>query len=172
MAAGDPFSATERAALDAAIRKAEQLSRAEFSVFVGKAEGEPRAFATRLHNSLVAPARSVLIMVDPTARAIEVVTGEFVRRTLSDSEVELAIQEQLLDLMQGKTVIAIAHRLSTIARMDRLVVLEAGRVVEEGTHEELLRYRGHYEKLWRHQSGGFIANELDDRDEPPKSAVG
>lgn len=79
-----------------------------------------------------------------------------------DSEVELAIQEQLLDLMQGKTVIAIAHRLSTIARMDRLVVLEAGRIVEEGTHAELLRFGGHYEKLWRHQSGGFIANELDE----------
>jgi ATP-binding cassette subfamily B multidrug efflux pump len=83
-----------------------------------------------------------------------------------DSEVELAIQEQLLDLMQGKTVIAIAHRLSTIARMDRLVVLDAGKVVEEGTHDELLRHRGHYEKLWRHQSGGFIANELDESDEP------
>jgi len=82
-----------------------------------------------------------------------------------DSEVELAIQEQLLDLMQGKTVIAIAHRLSTIARMDRLVVLDAGKIVEEGTHDELLRYRGHYEKLWRHQSGGFIANELDDTEE-------
>jgi len=82
-----------------------------------------------------------------------------------DSEVELAIQEQLLDLMQGKTVIAIAHRLSTIARMDRLVVLDAGKVVEEGTHDELLRHRGHYEKLWRHQSGGFIANELEDTDE-------
>jgi ATP-binding cassette subfamily B multidrug efflux pump len=79
-----------------------------------------------------------------------------------DSEVELAIQEQLLDLMQGKTVIAIAHRLSTIARMDRLVVLDAGKVVEEGTHAELLRDGGHYEKLWRHQSGGFIANELDE----------
>jgi ATP-binding cassette subfamily B multidrug efflux pump len=63
--------------------------------------------------------------------------------------------------MQGKTVIAIAHRLSTIARMDRLVVLEAGRIVEEGTHEELLRRGRHYAKLWRHQSGGFIANELD-----------
>jgi ATP-binding cassette subfamily B multidrug efflux pump len=79
-----------------------------------------------------------------------------------DSEVELAIQEQLLDLMQGKTVIAIAHRLSTIARMDRLVVLEAGKIVEEGTHAELLRFGGHYENLWRHQSGGFIANELDE----------
>jgi ATP-binding cassette subfamily B multidrug efflux pump len=83
-----------------------------------------------------------------------------------DSEVELAIQEQLLDLMQGKTVIAIAHRLSTIARMDRLVVLDAGKIVEEGTHDELLRFGGHYEKLWRHQSGGFLANELDELDEP------
>jgi len=77
-----------------------------------------------------------------------------------DSEVEVAIQEELLELMQGKTVIAIAHRLSTIARMDRLIVLEAGRVVEEGTHAELLRLGGHYEKLWRHQSGGFLANDL------------
>ena len=62
--------------------------------------------------------------------------------------------------MEGKTVIAIAHRLSTIARMDRLIVLEAGRVAEEGTHAELLRLGGHYDKLWRHQSGGFIANEV------------
>jgi ATP-binding cassette subfamily B multidrug efflux pump len=76
-----------------------------------------------------------------------------------DSEVELAIQEQLLGLMEGNTVIAIAHRLSTIARMDRLVVLDAGRIVEQGTHDELLRLRGHYEKLWRHQSGGFLAHE-------------
>jgi ATP-binding cassette subfamily B multidrug efflux pump len=79
-----------------------------------------------------------------------------------DSEVELAIQDELLDLMQGKTVIAIAHRLSTIARMDRLIVLEQGRIVETGTHAELLRLGGHYEKLWRYQSGGFIANELAD----------
>jgi ATP-binding cassette subfamily B multidrug efflux pump len=78
-----------------------------------------------------------------------------------DSEVELAIQEQLLTLMEGKTVIAIAHRLSTIARMDRLVVLERGHIVEQGTHAELLRHGGHYQKLWSHQSGGFIANDLD-----------
>jgi len=77
-----------------------------------------------------------------------------------DSEVELAIQEQLLGLMEGKTVIAIAHRLSTIARMDRLIVLEAGRIVEEGTHDQLLRGGGHYAQLWRFQSGGFLANEL------------
>jgi len=76
-----------------------------------------------------------------------------------DSEVELAIQQQLLGLMEGKTVIAIAHRLSTIARMDRLIVLDAGRIVEQGTHDELLRLGGHYEKLWRHQSGGFLAHE-------------
>ncbi len=77
-----------------------------------------------------------------------------------DSEVELAIQEQLLGLMEGKTVIAIAHRLSTIARMHRLVVLDAGCIVEQGTHDELLRRNGHYAKLWRHQSGGFLAHDL------------
>ena len=73
-----------------------------------------------------------------------------------DSEVEGAIQASLDTLMAGKTVIAIAHRLSTIARMDRLVVLDRGRVVEQGTHQELLRTGGHYSALWRRQSGGFI----------------
>jgi ATP-binding cassette, subfamily B, multidrug efflux pump len=77
-----------------------------------------------------------------------------------DSEAELAIQEQLVGLMEGKTVIAIAHRLSTIARMDRLIVLDEGRIVEQGSHEELLRLNGHYAKLWRHQSGGFLPRDF------------
>jgi ATP-binding cassette, subfamily B, multidrug efflux pump len=76
-----------------------------------------------------------------------------------DSEAELAIQEQLHDLMAGKTVVAIAHRLSTIARMDRLIVMDEGRIVEEGTHEALLRRGGHYARLWQHQSGGFLPQD-------------
>ena len=73
-----------------------------------------------------------------------------------DSEVEAAIQEQLQALMRNKTVIAIAHRLSTIAAMDRLVVLEQGRIVEQGTHAQLLASGGHYAQLWERQSGGFL----------------
>lgn len=73
-----------------------------------------------------------------------------------DSEVEAAIQESLESLMQGKTVIAIAHRLSTIAKMDRLVVLEKGEIVEMGSHRELLAQNGLYARLWQHQTGGFV----------------
>jgi ATP-binding cassette subfamily B multidrug efflux pump len=73
-----------------------------------------------------------------------------------DSEIEAAIQSSLDTLMAGKTVIAIAHRLSTIARMDRLVVLDRGHIIEQGSHETLLRLDGHYAALWRRQSGGFL----------------
>ncbi|RYF27888.1 MAG: ABC transporter ATP-binding protein [Comamonadaceae bacterium] len=78
-----------------------------------------------------------------------------------DSEVEAAIQQSLDGLMQGKTVIAIAHRLSTIAAMDRLIVLDAGRVIEEGTHLQLLAHGGVYARLWGHQSGGFLGETAD-----------
>ncbi len=76
-----------------------------------------------------------------------------------DSEVEAAIQESLMDLMRGKTVIAIAHRLSTIAAMDRLIVMDKGRIVEEGTHRDLVKRSGLYADLWKRQSGGFLAGE-------------
>ena len=79
-----------------------------------------------------------------------------------DSEVEVAIQESLDDMMEGKTVIAIAHRLSTIAAMDRLIVMDQGRIIEQGTHAELLARNGTYARLWRHQSGGFLAEERDE----------
>jgi ATP-binding cassette subfamily B multidrug efflux pump len=76
-----------------------------------------------------------------------------------DSEAEAAIQEQLDDLMQGRTVVAIAHRLSTIARMDRLIVLDGGRVAEDGAHDDLLATSGTYARLWHRQSGAFAAVE-------------
>ena len=78
-----------------------------------------------------------------------------------DSEVEAAIQESLDKMMDGKTVIAIAHRLSTIAAMDRLIVLDKGRIIEEGSHTELLAKQGLYAKLWAHQSGGFLSEHVE-----------
>jgi ATP-binding cassette subfamily B multidrug efflux pump len=77
-----------------------------------------------------------------------------------DSEAEAAIQQSLYKLMEGKTVIAIAHRLSTIAAMDRLVVLDQGRVAEEGDHATLLARGGLYARLWEHQTGGFLGDEV------------
>jgi ATP-binding cassette subfamily B multidrug efflux pump len=76
-----------------------------------------------------------------------------------DSEVEAAIQENLYTLMEGKTVIAVAHRLSTIAAMDRLIIMDKGRIVEEGTHKQLLKRNGLYANLWKRQSGGFLVDE-------------
>ncbi|HHF3367677.1 TPA: ABC transporter ATP-binding protein [Haemophilus influenzae] len=78
-----------------------------------------------------------------------------------DSEVEVAIQESLDKMMENKTVIAIAHRLSTIAAMDRLIVLDKGQIIEQGTHAELLELNGLYAKLWNHQSGGFLSGSLE-----------
>jgi ATP-binding cassette subfamily B multidrug efflux pump len=73
-----------------------------------------------------------------------------------DSEVEAAIQQTLSTMMEGKTVIAIAHRLSTIAAMDRIIVMENGRIIEDGTHDALLAQKGQYSKFWARQSGGFL----------------
>lgn len=90
MAAGEAFSAAERHEVDKAIRDAETMCRYEFSVYVGAADEEARPFAERLHSALVAPTRSVLVLVDPAARIVEVVTGAEARRVLDDAEVKLA----------------------------------------------------------------------------------
>lgn len=88
-----------------------------------------------------------------------------------DSEVEQAIQASLYKLMEGKTVVAIAHRLSTIMAMDRLVVMDQGRIVEMGTHAELLAGNGLYARLWAHQSGGFLGEEIEDDDDAVAEAA-
>jgi len=88
-----------------------------------------------------------------------------------DSEVEAAIQASLYRLMEGKTVVAIAHRLSTIAAMDRLIVLDKGRMVEQGDHRSLLAHGGLYARLWAHQSGGFLGEEAEDEGEPDRLHV-
>ena len=90
MPTGEAFTSSERHDIDRAIRDAETVSRFEFSVFVGASEGETEPFAKRLHSALTAPDRSVLILVDPSARIVEIITGSLVRRELEDSEVQLA----------------------------------------------------------------------------------
>ncbi len=119
MPGGESFSSAERFTLDDTIRKAEQLSRVEFSVFVGSADGDPREFATSLHNSLVAPARSILIMVDPAARALEVVTGGYVRRTLTDAEVELAVLQMQSAFAAGDLVGGLRRGITMLAEHAR-----------------------------------------------------
>jgi ATP-binding cassette subfamily B multidrug efflux pump len=85
-----------------------------------------------------------------------------------DSEVEAAIQESLFKLIEDKTVIAIAHRLSTLTQMDRLIVLDKGRIVEEGTHQQLVATGGIYADLWNRQSGGFLPDQIDPEEEQAK----
>jgi uncharacterized membrane protein YgcG len=113
------FTASQRVALDQTIRAAEQVSRFEFSVFVGTAEGEPRAFAERLHASLPTPARSVLIMVDPATRTLEVVTGREVRRVLTDHDVALAVIEMGTEFAAGDLVRGLRRGISMLAMQAR-----------------------------------------------------
>ncbi|CAI9408475.1 DUF5130 family protein [Nocardioides sp. T2.26MG-1] len=114
MRAGE-FSAAERFSIEEAIRSAEQVSRYEFSVFVGRAEGEPHEFASRLHAALVAPERSVLVLVDPAARALEIVTGSVVRRHLTDQEVELSAVQMQSSFAVGDLVGGLRRGLQMLA---------------------------------------------------------
>jgi uncharacterized membrane protein YgcG len=119
VATGNPFSAAERVSLEDTIRRAEVLSRAEFSVFVGASDGDPHAFATQLHNSLVAPQRSILIMVDPTKRVIEVVTGGWVRRTLTDRQADLAVVAMQTAFAEGSIADGLRRGITMLAEAAR-----------------------------------------------------
>ncbi len=118
-ATSDGFSAGQRVAIDRAIREAETASRYEFSVYVGAADGETRPFAERLHASLATPARSVLLMVDPAARMLEVVTGAEVRRVLDDGVVGLAAAAMQTDFASGDLVGGITRGLQQLAAAAR-----------------------------------------------------
>jgi len=115
VASGDGFSADQRYEIDRAIRAAETMCRYEFSVYVGASEIEARPFAERLHASLIAPARSVLIMVDPAARLLEIVTGSVVRRDLSDEAVRLAAFAMESAFAEGDLVGGITRGLAQLA---------------------------------------------------------
>ena len=113
------FNAAERYQVEDAIRLAEQVSRFEFSVFVGRVDGEPRALATQLHNSLVAPSRSLLVLVDPAARVLEIVTGAVVRRNLTDREVELATYQMQSMFAAGDLVGGLRRGIQMLAEHAR-----------------------------------------------------
>jgi uncharacterized membrane protein YgcG len=119
VAAGDGFSPAQRQRIDRAIREAETVCRFEFSVYVGPAEGEPSAFAHRLHAALVAPDRSVLLMVDPASRALEVVTGSEVRRELPDNEVALTVAEMQADFTHDDLCAGLVRGISMLAEHAR-----------------------------------------------------
>lgn len=119
MPAGDAFTSEQRYQIDRAIRDAETLSRCTFSVFVGAAEEEARPFAERLHATLTAPDRSVLVVVDPSARILEIVTGAQVRRNLDDAEVRLAALQMKSAFAAGDLVGGIVRGLAMLAEHAR-----------------------------------------------------
>ena len=118
VAAGE-FSSSERYEIDRAIRAAETASRCEFSVFVGDAGVDPDAYARRLHARLVAPTRSVLILVDPGSRALSVVTGATVRRNLTDGEVQLAVLQMESAFAEGDVVGGLKRGIAMLAEHAR-----------------------------------------------------
>ncbi len=115
MPAGDAFSSAQQAEIDRAIRGAETTCRFEFSVYVGPCDGESRPFAQRLHAALVSPGRSILVLVDPAARLLEIVTGSDVRRVLTDDAVRLAAAEMQSCFGAGDLVGGITHGLAQLA---------------------------------------------------------
>jgi uncharacterized membrane protein YgcG len=119
VAGGDAFTPAQRHQVDKAIRDAETLSRLEFSVFVGRSEGETRPFAERLHATLVAPQRSVLVLVDPGVRMIEIVTGQEARRLLDDSTVQLATMTMESAFAAGDLVGGITRGVQQLAEHAR-----------------------------------------------------
>ncbi len=119
MPAGDAFSSAQEAEIDRAIRGAETTCRFEFSVYVGAVDGDQRRFSHRLHASLSSPDRSVLVLVDPAARALEVVTGSVVRRSLSDDAVRLAVAGMQSAFAGGDLVGGIKHGVAQLAESAR-----------------------------------------------------
>jgi uncharacterized membrane protein YgcG len=119
VADGETFSSAQRAVIDKAIRDAETTCRLEFSVFVGRSEGETRPFAERLHSTLAAPQRSVLVLVDPAARLLEVVTGAEAMRVLDDSEVQLAVLTMQSAFANGDLVGGISQGVRQLAEHAR-----------------------------------------------------
>ncbi|MGA9749248.1 MAG: DUF5130 family protein [Nocardioides sp.] len=123
MAAGEAFTASQKHEIDKAIRDAETISRYEFSVYVGASDGETRPFAERLHAALVAPDRSVLVLVDPAARILEVVTGTVARRDLDDAEVQLATLAMRSAFAAGDLVGGIVSGVQQLASHARRPIL-------------------------------------------------
>ena len=119
MAAGDAFTSAQRNEIDKAIRDAETLSRIEFSVFVGRSDGETRPFAERLHSALVAPDRSVLVLVDPAAQILEIITGKDAHRVLDDAEVKLAALTMQTAFASGDLVGGITRGVRQLAEHAR-----------------------------------------------------
>jgi hypothetical protein len=126
VATGEGFTSAQRHEIDKAIRDAETVCRIEFSVYVGRSEAETRPFAERLHATLVAPDRSVLVLVDPAARLLEIVTGADARRVLDDAEVKLAALTMQSAFAEGDLVGGITRGVQQLAEHARRPLLRHG----------------------------------------------